>query len=79
PRTREGCDATSLANWLSSLDISIHAPVKGATTMEGGVGGSLRISIHAPVKGATADYPNPSFIIYPKMRQRSKPITTLST
>lgn len=37
------------------------------------------ISIHAPVKGATADYPNPSFIILPKMRQRSKPITTLST
>ena len=33
--------------------ISIHAPVKGATTPCGTVRSQPRISIHAPVKGAT--------------------------
>ena len=34
PRTREGCDAVSLANVDKALQISIHAPVKGATQKE---------------------------------------------
>ena len=34
-------------------DVSIHAPVKGATLVGGRVGSAGRVSIHAPVKGAT--------------------------
>jgi len=33
--------------------ISIHAPVKGATTVAQDYADELEISIHAPVKGAT--------------------------
>ena len=40
----------------TSPDISIHAPVKGATIISN-QGHDLRvISIHAPVKGATGGY-----------------------
>ena len=34
-------------------DVSIHAPVKGATLMPGLAGLEENVSIHAPVKGAT--------------------------
>ena len=36
-------------------DISIHAPVKGATKTEYEICRIIQISIHAPVKGATAE------------------------
>ena len=54
PRTREGCDSIALGEAFADDVISIHAPVKGATSpsdlhAEGGID----ISIHAPVKGAT--------------------------
>ena len=57
PRTREGCDAVSLANVDKALQISIHAPVKGATGPRRLIAPHFRagISIHAPVKGATRD------------------------
>ncbi len=32
PRTREGCDMTTSFNIYCAINISIHAPVKGATT-----------------------------------------------
>ena len=35
PRTREGCDAASAHHRLDDLQISIHAPVKGATNLKG--------------------------------------------
>ena len=35
------------------FDISIHAPVKGATLSDSGAWSGGLISIHAPVKGAT--------------------------
>ena len=38
----------------SSLNISIHAPVKGATVFFSSSFLIYQISIHAPVKGATA-------------------------
>ena len=38
-----------------SGDISIHAPVKGATTERQYLDWGFDISIHAPVKGATYD------------------------
>ena len=54
PRTREGCDLVDTHRPYLIVDISIHAPVKGATS---GVGMMIKpeyfISIHAPVKGAT--------------------------
>ena len=31
PRTREGCDSTPYKGRYKTRDISIHAPVKGAT------------------------------------------------
>ena len=51
--TRDGDD---IYGYL--VDISIHAPVKGATRkgFAGDLSGS--ISIHAPVKGATEGHPN---------------------
>ena len=58
PRTREGCDVKFKDLGLLVVDISIHAPVKGATLycsflmILGRV-----ISIHAPVKGATRGAP----------------------
>ena len=33
PRTREGCDGVSAEDINVSYDISIHAPVKGATSI----------------------------------------------
>ena len=38
------------------MQISIHAPVKGATGITGRIQTRNYISIHAPVKGATNDH-----------------------
>ena len=52
PRSREGSDQIeNRFKWQH--EISIHAPVKGATIIIRDVLGQYRISIHAPVKGAT--------------------------
>ena len=53
PRTREGCDKTFSCFLLSCFRISIHAPVKGATSTGSLSSAFHDISIHAPVKGAT--------------------------
>ena len=52
PRPREGSDQLK-HHHLMRLLISIHAPVKGATTTLTTPTTSQDISIHAPVKGAT--------------------------
>ena len=52
PRSREGSDVVRLSS-APDVEISIHAPVKGATKFEGHEQVFLLISIHAPVKGAT--------------------------
>ena len=63
PRSREGSD--HCGDYLVMLeDISIHAPVKGATGRHDKVGFYSLISIHAPVKGATGN----------TVRERSKPL-----
>ena len=54
PRSREGSDFR-LARASVVKDISIHAPVKGATCADCPGRPDPCISIHAPVKGATAD------------------------
>ena len=53
PRSREGSDRKSVDDRLATIEISIHAPVKGATAHTLAGFGGAAISIHAPVKGAT--------------------------
>ena len=48
-----GCDYGLLARFYPKLKVSIHAPVWGATTINGLSGGADIVSIHAPVWGAT--------------------------
>ena len=55
PRSREGSDFNGKPSSLR-LDISIHAPAKGATLLGLLAGGMSFISIHAPAKGATSEY-----------------------
>ena len=52
PRTRVGCDPLGYAYW-SSVNVSIHAPVWGATKIGCLAIWMLSVSIHAPVWGAT--------------------------
>ena len=54
-RTRKGCDFATLPDLLN-LPVSIHAPVKGATSVVENKEIDKSVSIHAPVKGATT-YP----------------------
>ncbi len=42
---------TGQDTWI--IEVSIHAPVKGATAPLVTLNGTRRVSIHAPVKGAT--------------------------
>ena len=52
PRSREGSDVYGF-EVVYMMDISIHAPAKGATRFARNTGANLFISIHAPAKGAT--------------------------
>ena len=56
PRTREGCDSLREPDYTFDADISIHAPVKGATYYGEKTQEQIDISIHAPVKGATRSH-----------------------
>ena len=53
PRSREGSDVSQMAQDVSQIQISIHAPAKGATGYAQDRQGARQISIHAPAKGAT--------------------------
>jgi len=53
PRTRAGCDLRQLCLRRSSFSVSIHAPVRGATQIDGIIPVGNLVSIHAPVRGAT--------------------------
>ena len=55
PRPREGSDP-AVEFWNGSRKVSIHAPVKGATTIRIQYGYTAEVSIHAPVKGATSSF-----------------------
>ena len=55
PRSREGSDVP-IGLHQALVDISIHAPVKGATDHAQVTSQVYPISIHAPVKGATAHW-----------------------
>ena len=54
PRSREGSDE-DVTTKVDSLEISIHAPARGATDFSDFFKFFLRISIHAPARGATVD------------------------
>ena len=58
---REGGDLEHGAYRPVRLDVSIHAPVKGATWSPPAPLTRLLVSIHAPVKGAT-------FVVYSRFR-----------
>ncbi len=67
PRTREGCDFDN-KNECVIVEISTHAPVKGATGFYPVLApDDIDISTHAPVKGAT---------IYHKMAEYLREIST---
>ena len=53
PRSREGSDIQGPARAAAGRSVSIHAPVKGATSRQQSGRDQTGVSIHAPVKGAT--------------------------
>ncbi|MDK2809545.1 MAG: hypothetical protein PWR27_254, partial [Petroclostridium sp.] len=54
PRTRAGCDDSDTSEIEAKLEVSIHAPVRGATSGDVLRQMELFVSIHAPVRGATS-------------------------
>ena len=60
PRTRMGCDAAT-GEAIGLPEISIHAPVWGATSRRNFAVHDSNISIHAPVWGATIDIDKTKF------------------
>ena len=56
-RTRKGCDKKE-EGVKDTANVSIHAPVKGATVLQSIPKTILSVSIHAPVKGATIQTPS---------------------
>ncbi len=52
PRSRAGSDAV-LCGQHSFMDVSIHAPARGATQYADIIGLRYDVSIHAPARGAT--------------------------
>ena len=53
PRTREECDVNARNVFNCVVVVSIHAPVKSATSNIELLGSGKKVSIHAPVKSAT--------------------------
>ena len=61
---------------LRAVLVSIHAPVKGATSQQLIVFTRWHVSIHAPVKGATftrGDYPKEDTCFNSRSREGSDP------
>ena len=57
PRTHVGCDYASYVDYIGGNNISIHAPMRGATDILPFAEYQIKISIHAPMWGATGlDY-----------------------
>ena len=54
PRTYTRCDADETSKWNKALNVSIHAPTRGATAARKVPADySDLVSIHAPTRGAT--------------------------
>ncbi len=72
PRSHERSDNTRTVV-IVVLDISIHAPTRGATTSEITGTGDTPISIHAPTRGATSSFLSTfsSFYFNPRSHERS--------
>ena len=54
PRTHTGCDFSLFFIYLI-IDVSIHAPTRGATRWDPLRARRRAVSIHAPTRGATSD------------------------
>ncbi len=52
-----GARRQGLRGAVGELGVSIHAPVRGATSLDNGIEVWQVVSIHAPVRGATASNP----------------------
>ena len=55
PRSHEGSDSEDRIN-IYQVNISIHAPTRGATATTAQIPPPFTISIHAPTRGATVPY-----------------------
>ena len=58
PRTHTGCDFSLFFIYLI-IDVSIHAPTRGATSDKLDCRHPIQVSIHAPTRGATGAYTSP--------------------
>ena len=56
PRSREGSDKDGRILYIKYLDVSIHAPARGATYSSMSFSSNTTVSIHAPARGATTLY-----------------------
>ena len=54
PRAREGRDLLIPMAIAIELNVSIHAPARGATRKRSCVYPFIKVSIHAPARGATS-------------------------
>ena len=61
PRTHTGCDFSLFFIYLI-IDVSIHAPTRGATSDKLDCRHPIQVSIHAPTRGAT--YPQAPYTSY---------------
>ena len=61
----------SLSTWITMLQVSIHAPTKGATNAGLCIPIYIEVSIHAPTKGATAISAKNSFQFSAKINKLS--------
>ena len=53
PRTHTGCDWCQLFKSSKEVNVSIHAPTRGATLFDLKIYQLVGVSIHAPTRGAT--------------------------
>ena len=53
PRTHTGCDDAE-PDYFAYMEVSIHAPTRGATERSFAIFSAVKVSIHAPTRGATA-------------------------
>ena len=53
PRTPAGCDKKHIVMVFHAVEVSIHAPLRGATEWSIAIKLIQKVSIHAPLRGAT--------------------------
>ena len=56
PHTHAGCDRSGRFTLCCSMDVSIHTPTQGVTTLAAVNSRNPRVSIHTPTQGVTIVY-----------------------